>query len=169
MLLSALAFSQNVQPNHMAVQTIRRTCMIDNDTQSVTALTAAQISGHCVVEATGTIIEIDVVGGTGTVTGTASNLTVTGTSSIQIGKYTPSTATSNNSLMSATLATVSGQACALPAAGSATCGILGVTQAGSSLSISTTAVTKGDVLYVSAATADATQTWYSISIIYTVN
>jgi hypothetical protein len=117
-------------------------CVIDNDTQSATALVAANFSGRCEIPAASTIVEVDVAGGTGVLTGTPAAPTVTGTGS------------------------ASGQACALPTAGSATCGIMGITQAGSSLSITTTALNAGDVLYVSAATPDAAQTWYTVTIFY---
>jgi trimeric autotransporter adhesin len=153
----------------LAVVQTYRTCNIDNDTQSAAPLAAALFSGGCVVPAASTIVEIDVEGGTGTLTGSAAAPTVTGTSSVQIGKYTPSSGSSTTGLLSAALATSSGKACALPTAGTATCGILGIQQAGSSLSISTTALAAGDMIYVSAATADGTQTWYRIQVHYTVN
>lgn len=146
-----------------------RVCIIDNDTQSASALLVENFSGRCEVGAAGTIIEIDVLGGTGVLTGSAAAPTVTGTSSVQVGKYTPSSGSSTTSLMSAALATSSGKACALPTAGSATCPIFGITQAGSSLSITTTSLAAGDVLFVSAATPDTTQTWYSVFILFTVN
>ena len=37
------------------------------------------------------------------------------------------------------------------------------------ITISTTTLAAGDVLYVSAATADAAQTWYTVTVVYTVN
>jgi hypothetical protein len=46
---------------------------------------------------------------------------------------------------------------------------MGITQAGSSLSVSTTALAAGDMLYVSAAAPDTAQTWYRITVHYTVN
>ena len=144
-------------------------CVIDNDAQSTSALSASQISGRCVVPAAATVLEIDVVGGTGTVNGTPAAPTVTGTGSVAVGKYTPSSGSSTTNLMSAQLATASGKACALPAAGTATCSVMGVTQAGSSLAISTTALAAGDVLYISAATPDGVQTWYQVAIVYRLN
>ncbi|MGD0775739.1 MAG: hypothetical protein ABSC05_23235, partial [Candidatus Solibacter sp.] len=110
-----------------------RTCVIDNDTQSATALVAAQFSGGCQIPAASTIVEVDAIGGTGVLTGTAAAPTVTGTSSFNLGKYTPSSGASITGLISAALATASGKACALPTAGTATCPIMGITQAGSSL------------------------------------
>jgi hypothetical protein len=148
----------------MAVTNTRRTCIIDNDTQSATALTAAQFSGHCVIPSTSTIVEVDVIGGTQTLTGTATAPTFTGTSSIQIGKVGTSGTTT---LLSAALATVSGKACALTATSGA-CLLNGVTSSGS-VTISTTALTVGDILYVSSAAPDTVQTWYQVAVIYTVN
>ena len=150
----------------MAVVDTRRTCVIDNDTQSATALVAAQFSGRCVIPAAATIVEVDVTGGTGALTGSAAAPTLSGTGSIQIGKYTPNGGASTTGLLSGALATASGKACALIST-SGTC-INGTTSSGS-VTISTTALSAGDVLYVSAAAADATQTWYNIAVIYTIN
>jgi hypothetical protein len=161
--------ANSVNSSKMAVVNTRRTCVIDNNTQSATALTAAQFSGRCTVSAAGTIVEIDVLGGTGVLTGTPAAPTVTGTGSVQVGIYRPSGSSPTDAVMSAQLASASGQACALPTAGAAICGIMGIRQAGASLSITTTALLAGDVLYASAATADAAQTWYQIAIHYTVN
>jgi hypothetical protein len=146
-----------------------RACVIDNDSQSSTALVAANFSGRCGIAAASTIIEIDVVGGTGVNTGTAAALTITGTSAVQLGVYRPSGSSPTDAVISAPLATASGQACALPTAGSATCPIMGITQAGSSLSISTTSLNAGDLLDLSAVSPDSTQTWYTVTIFYTVN
>lgn len=142
-----------------------RTCLISNDSQSATVLTAAQLSGNgCVIPAASTIVEVDVTGGTGVITGTPAAPTYTGTSSIQIGK---TGASSSTGLLSAALATVSGKACAKSTISQA-CILNGVTSSGT-VTVSTTALAAGDELYVTAATADATQTWYAIAIIYTVN
>jgi hypothetical protein len=149
-----------------AVVNTRRACVFDNDMQSATALAVANFSGRCVIPAASTIVEVDVIGGTGVLTGSAAAPTVTGTGSIQLGKYTPNGGSSTTGLLSAALATASGKACALTST-SGTC-INGNTSS-SSITISTTALAAGDVLYVSAATPDAAQTWYSIAVIYTVN
>jgi hypothetical protein len=61
---------------------------------------------------------------------------------------------------------VAGKACGLTAT-SGTC-INGLTSSGT-VTISTTALAAGDVLYVSGATADAAQTWYTVAVVYTVN
>jgi hypothetical protein len=140
--------------------------VIENDTQSATALVAAQFSGGCIIPSASTIVEVDVSGGTQTLTGTAAVRTFTGTSSVQIGKYSPNGGANNTGLLSAALATASGVACALTST-SGTC-INGVTSSGS-VSISTTSLSAGDMLQVTSASPDTAQTWYNVSIIYTVN
>jgi hypothetical protein len=150
----------------MAAADTRRTCILDNDTQSSTPLTAAQFSGRCVIPYAATIVEIDVIGGTGTVSGTAGPPVISGTGSIQLGKYAPNGGASVTGLLSGFLAASGGKACALIAA-SGSC-INGVTGSGT-VTISTAALSAGDVLYVSAASPDSAQTWYSIAIVFTVN
>jgi hypothetical protein len=141
-------------------------CIIDNDTQSATALTAAEFSGRCVIPVAATITEVDVIGGTGTLTGSAAAPTVSGTSSIQLGKYTPNGGASTTGLLSGLIATASGAACVLTST-SGTCG--NGNTSSNSVTISTTALSKGDVLYVSAASADSSQTWYNITVWWTQN
>ncbi len=154
-----------VGASQQSVPTTYRTCVISNDAQSATALTAAQFSGNgCVIPAASTIVEVDVTGGTGTLTGSAAAPTYTGTSSVQIGKTGSSSSTG---LLSGALATVSGKACAKTST-SASCILNGVTSS-SSITVSTTALAAGDELYVTAATADTVQTWYAVTILYTVN
>jgi hypothetical protein len=150
----------------LPVASVRRTCIIDNDAQSASALTAAQFSGHCVIPAAATIVEVDVMGGTQTLTGSGTAPTFTGTGSIQLGKYTLSTSGTVTGLLSGALATATGKACALSATGG-TC-LNGLTSS-ATIAISTTTLAAGDVLYVSAATADAAQTWYTVTVVYTVN
>ena len=116
------------------------------------------------VPAASTIVEVDVTGGTGTLTGSAAAPTYTGTSSVQIGKTGSSSSTG---LLSGALATVSGKACAKTST-SASCILNGVTSS-SSIIVSTTALGGGDELYVTAATPDTVQTWYAVTILYTVN
>lgn len=163
---TGLAFTPGATNGSFSTVASTHSCVIDNDTQSATALVAANFSGRCAIPAASTIVEVDVIGGTGVLTGTPAAPTVTGTGSVQIGIYRPAGSSPTDAILSAALATASGKACALPTAGSATCGIMGITQAGSSLSISTTALNKGDFLYVSAATPDAAQTWYTVTIFY---
>jgi len=140
--------------------------VLDNDTQSSAPLTAAQFSGRCVIPYAATIVEIDVIGGTGTVGGTAGSPTIAGAGSIQLGKYTPNGGTSVTGLLSGSLPTSAGKACALTSTSGAC--INGITSS-STVTISTAALSAGDVLYVSAASPDSVQTWYSIAIVFTVN
>ncbi len=153
----------------LANSVMLRSCVIDNDTQAATALTQSQFSGGCVIPAAATIVEIDVVGSTLQINKTAASYTIAGSSSIQAGKYTPGTGASVASLMTAPLATSNGKACALPAAGSATCPVMGIPQAGSGLAISTTALAAGDLVYISAANPDTVQTHFVTTIFYKVN
>lgn len=156
----------SIAPSGLTAAANRRTCVIDNDTQSATVLAAANFSGHCVIPAASTIVEVDVIGGTGTLTGVAAAPTVTGTGSIQLGKYTPNGGASTTGLLSGLLAMATGKVCALTGI-SGTC-INGTTSSGT-ITISTTALAAGDVLYISAATADGVQTWANVTVIYTVN
>jgi hypothetical protein len=150
----------------MAVADTRRTCVLDNDTQSSTPLTAAQFSGRCVIPYAATIVEIDVIGGTGTVGSNSAAPVITGAGSIQLGKYTPNGGTSVTGILSGLLATSAGKACVLTSTSGAC--IDGITSSGT-VTISTPALSAGDVLYVSAASPDSVQTWYSIAIVFTVN
>jgi hypothetical protein len=150
-----------LSPSFWATLPSRRACVIDNDTQSATALTGAQFSGGCEIPNASTIAEVDLLGGTGTV----GSLSVTGTSSINLQRYTPNgggTAT----ILSAALATVAGKACALTATSTAC--LNGLTSSGS-VTLSTTSLSTGDWVQVSASTADGAQTWFRIAIIYTIN
>jgi hypothetical protein len=158
--------SATIATSDLPVVENRRTCVIDNDTQSATVLVAANFSGRCIVPYAATIVEVDVIGGTGVITGSAAAPTITGTSSIQIGKYTPNGGASTTGLLSGALAMASGKVCALTST-SGTC--INGTTSSNSITISTTSIAAGDMLYVSAATADGAQTWATITIIYTVN
>ena len=161
-VLSIVPFNGGGNIIRSTASTLTKLCVIDNDTQSSTALVAAQFSGGCVIPAASTIQEVDVWGGTGVIGNTVST---TGTSSINVQKYAPNGGAATT-LLSGALATVSGEACALTATGG-TCSN-GLTSS-SSITISTTALSQGDWVLVSAATPDATQTWYRIAIVYTVN
>jgi hypothetical protein len=156
-----------VGSSKMAVVNARRTCLVDNDSQSATVLTAAQITGRCEIPFAAHIVEVGVWGGTGT----GGTQAYTGTSSVQLTRYRPSGATTAT-ILSASLATPgagANKACAL-ATTSGTC-IDGLTSS-SSVTLAggaTVAVNAGDVLYVSTAAADGVQTWYTITIVYTVD
>jgi hypothetical protein len=146
----------------------RRTCIIDNDSQSAIALSAAQLTGRCEIPFAAHIVEVGVWGGTGTGT-----QTYTGASSIQLMRLRPNGGTTAP-VLSAALATPnsgtnSNKACAVATA-SGTC-IDGLTSS-SSVTLAggaTVAVSAGDVLYVSSATGDGVQTWFTITIVYTVD
>jgi hypothetical protein len=165
--------NNSIGNSQLAAVQVRRTCVIDNDTQSATALTAAQLSGKCTIPAAATIVEVDLTGGTGTINGTAAQPTYSGTGSVQIGIGTDAGAgsTTNNIFGSTTsLATASGKACAITAAvgtpGTTAC-INGATS--SSTAISTSTIAAGESIFISAAAADGAQTWYHVVIIYTIN
>ena len=139
-----------------------RSCTIDNDTQSATPLVAAQFSGGCEVSSAATIVEVDVWGGTGVIGGT---VTTTGTSSVNLQRYTPNggaTAT----ILSGNLASVAGVACALTST-AGTC-LNGLTSSGT-ITVSTTSLSTGDFIRVSAASPDTVQTWYRTVVKYRIN
>ena len=145
-----------------AVVNNRRTCLIQNDTQTATPLVAANFSGSCEIPFAATIVEVDVWGGAGVTGGT---VTTTGTGSINLQKFTPNGGAATT-LLSGALATASGYACALTSA-SGTC--IGGTTSSANVTISTTALSAGDWIRISAATPDAAQTWYRVAVVYTVN
>lgn len=157
--------NNTVTSTQLAVVNARQRCIIYNDSQTTSPLVAAQFSGHCVIPAASTIVEVDVAGGTQVVSGSAAAPTYTGTGSIQIGKHG---VTNNTALLSGALATASGVACALTGTSGTCIFDNGLTSSGS-ITISTTGLSAGDELYVSAATADAAQTWYLVNVIYTIN
>jgi hypothetical protein len=144
----------------------RRTCVIDNDTQSGSALTAGQLTGRCEIPFAAHIVEVGVWGGTGT-----GAQIYTGAGSIQITRLRPNGGTTAP-VLSAALATPNSginKTCAV-ATTSGSC-INGLTSS-SSVTLTggaTVAVNAGDVLYVSAPTADGLQTWFTITIVYTVD
>jgi hypothetical protein len=156
-----------VGSSKMAVVNARRTCIIDTDAQSATALTAAQITGRCEIPFAAHIVEVGVWGGTGT----GGTQAYSGTGSAQLTRYRPNGATTAAILTGALATPGSGanKACAV-ATISGTC-INGLTSSGSVTLAggATVAVNAGDVLYVSQATADGIQTWYTVTIVYTVD
>jgi hypothetical protein len=145
----------------------RRTCTIDNDSQSATVLTAAQITGRCEIPFAAHIVEIGVWGGTGT----GATQAYSGTSSVQLTRYRPNGG-SMATLLSSALPTPGAGAnktCAVANTGG-TC-LNGLTSS-SSITLAggaQVAVNAGDLLYVSSATADGVQTWYTITIVYTAD
>ncbi len=156
-----------VGSSKMAVVNTRRTCVIDRDARSAAVLTAAQITGRCEIPVAAHIVEVGVWGGTGT----GGTQAYTGTGAVQLTRYRPNGATTA-AILSATLATPgsgANKACAV-ATISGTC-INGLTSSGSVTLAggATVTVNAGDLLYVSTATADGVQTWYTVTIVYTVD
>src|ERR1017187_5606338 len=146
----------------------RRSCIINNDSQSATVLTAAKITGRCEIPFAAHIVEVGVWGGTGTGT-----QTYTGGSSVQLTRLRPNGGTTATVLSAAlgtpNSSTNSNKACAV-ATTSGTC-INGLTSS-SSVTLAggaAVAVNAGDAIYVSSATADGVQTWHTITIIYTAD
>ena len=164
---SADAGFRAIADTDLPTSALYRSCTIDNDTQSATALTAAQFSGGCQVAAASHIVEIDVIGSTLVLNGTAASFTYTGAAQVGVGISAPGS-TSTADVMSALLLMASGVGCSLPTAGTATCPIMGIQQMGSSQHITTTAVPAGDLIYISAAVAD-TPTHVITSVFYTVD
>ena len=145
----------------------RRACTIDNDSQSATVLTAAQITGRCEIPFAAHIVEVGVWGGTGT----GATQAYSGTSSVQLTRYRPNGA-NTATLLSAALPTPGSgvnKSCAVATtSGNCSNGLASsssITLAGGA----PVAVNAGDLLYVSSATADGVQTWYTITIIYTAD
>jgi len=121
-----------------------RSIVFDNDTQSATALTTAQLTGHAQVGAAMTLFEVDIFADTGT-------------SSVNISKVHLGTTTA---LMSAALPTGASGALAC-ASLNAKC-VDGSTSASGSVSIVTTGsanvLAAGDIIEITGATADGTAT-----------
>jgi hypothetical protein len=161
-VLCAFTGSSWAFPGYTGGGNARRSCVIDNDTQSSSALVASQFSGSCIVPAASSIVEVDVWGGTGVV---GAGFTMTGTGSINLQKYTPNGG-ATAAILSAPLATANGLACALTSAGG-TC--INGTASSSAVTLSNTSLAAGDWVRVSTANPDGNQTWYRIAIVYTVN
>jgi hypothetical protein len=141
----------------MAVVNTVRQCIIENDTQSATALTDAQITGRCDVPAAAHVYEVAVFASGGTPT-------------LTLERWRPNGGTTAD-LLSATLATGSSGAYACArATTSATCDS-GVTSS-SSVTLAgaaTVAVAAKDVIRVKAATAGGTATWHHVVVSMTLD
>jgi len=119
-------------------------CNIDNDTQSATPLTDAQITGRCQVPGTATLIEVD-------------NWASGGTPQATLERFRPNGATTAD-LISGPLATgAAGIFSCATATISQTC-IDGITSSGS-VTLSNTVLNAGDVIRVKSATAGGVATW----------
>jgi len=146
----------------------RRVCVIDNDTQSSTPLTAAQITGRCEIPFAAHIVEVGVWGGTGTGTQTYG-----GASSIQLTRLRPNGG-STAPVLSGAMATPGGSSNANKACAAATAGSVCFNGLASSSTVTLAAgaavpLSAGDLVFVSSATADGIQTWYTITIVYTAD
>lgn len=134
----------------------RRPCIYENDTQSATPLTDAQITGHdCQVPADATLVEV-MVHASG------------GTPSLVLERVRPSSGAVAD-LLSGALATGSSgaYACAFTST-SLTCPITNITASGT-ITISNTSLTKGDTIRVKSATAGGVATWHNVTAWYVVN
>jgi hypothetical protein len=146
----------------------RRTCIIDNDSQSATPLTAAQITGRCEFPFAAHIVEVGVWGGAGTGT-----QTYTGSTAIQLTRLRPNGGASAvvlsgplstpgsgaNSNMTCATATLSGTCTnGLPSSNSIS--LAGAASVG---------LNAGDTVYVSSAMPDGVQSWFTITITYTAD
>jgi hypothetical protein len=153
--VGAMQLANNaVSSTQLAVVNTRRTCQFDNDTQSATALTAAQITGRCDVPYAATLVEVDVYASTGT-------------SSLMLQRLRPNGGATAN-LLSAQLPTGSSGAYACALTGTAGTCISGITSS-ATITISNTALAAGDTVQISAATITGSPTWYHATAVFTVN
>jgi len=140
----------------MAVGNTRRACMFENDTQSATALTDAQITGYgCQVPADATVVEVMVHSSDGT-------------PSLMLSRFRPSDA-SSASLLSGVLATGSSgaPACAYTST-SGTCPITNINPS-ATVTIANTALVKGDLIQITSPTAGGVATWHTVTLWYVIN
>jgi hypothetical protein len=146
----------------------RHTCTIDNDSQSATPLSAAQITGRCEIPFAAHIVEVGVWGGTGTGT-----QTYTGATSVQLTRMRPNGGTTavvlSGALSTPGSSANSNKACAMPALSGICVNGLPSSNSISLAGGAAMAVNPGDVIYVSSATPDAVQTWFTITITYTAD
>ncbi len=140
-----------------AVVLTRRQCIIENDTQSATVLTDAQITGRCDVPAASHVYEVAVFASSGTPT-------------ITLERWRP-VGGSVADILSATLPTAAAgaYACAKTTTAatcdSGTTSSASVTLAGGA----TIALNAKDVIRVKAATAGGVATWHHVVVSYTVD
>ena len=125
----------------------RAPCIIENDTQSATALTNAQITGRCDVTTDGTLAEIAVYADAGTPT-------------VILERWRPNGGSAAD-LVSGTLATGSSGAYACAASGAAC--LSGVAKSGT-VTLTNTSIAAGDVIRVKSAVAGGVATWHHIMV-----
>lgn len=130
-----------------------RVCTIDNDTQSATPLTDAQISGRCQVPGTATLVEVD-------------TWASSGTPSALLERFRPNGATVADLLSGALPTGAAGIFSCATATISQTC-IDGITSSGS-ITLSNTVLNAGDVIRVKSATAGGVATWDFLTAFFRV-
>jgi hypothetical protein len=147
----------------MAVVNTRRSCIIDNDTQSATVLTAAQITGRCDAPAAIHLVEIRIRSDVGT---PSVVLEKWHCSSVVAGICSAYTKTD---MLSATLPAATGgwNACAMTTAAQ-TC-IDGTTSSASITIAASGVLAAGDILNVKSAVITGSPTWVHIEAIYTLD
>ena len=147
----------------------RRTCTIDNDSQSTTPLSATQITGRCEIPFAAHIVEVGVWGGTGTGTQTYTGGQF-GSADEAASQWRghcggPQWGAGDTGLQRQFqqglrgFAALSGDVRQWPA-------LQQFDIAGGRAAV---AVNAGDIIYVSSATPDAVQTWFTITITYTAD
>lgn len=131
-------------------------CIFENDTQSATPLTDAQITGHdCQIPANSTLMEVMVHASSGT-------------PSLVLERIRPSSGATAD-LVSGALATgASGAyACAIDTT-STSCPITGITSS-SSITLSNTTLLTGDSIRIKSATAGGVATWQNVTAWFKIN
>ena len=140
------------------------TCIIDNDSQSATALSAAQLTGRCEILFAAHIVEVGVWGGTGTganlYAGRKFDATYTAPTEWRHDGVNPERRAGDTELGRILQQGLRDgdrrrHVHRWPTSSNS------VTLAGGA----TVAINAGDVLYVSSATADGVQTWFTVTII----
>ncbi len=141
----------------------RRSCIIDNDTQSVTVLTTAQITGRCDVPAAAHLVEIRIRADTGTPSALIEKWHCSGFTAGTCTGYT------KTDMQSATLPAATGgfNACAMTTT-SQTC-IDGTTSSGTITISASGVLAAGDILNVKSAVITGSPTWVHIECIFVID
>jgi hypothetical protein len=143
-----------------AVVLTRRQCVLENDTQSATVLTDANITGRCDVPAASHVYEVAVFASSGTPTLTLERWRPNGGSVADILSATLPTAAAGAYACARTVVGGSGGTCDSGITAHAS-----VTLAGGA----TIALAAKDVIRVKAATAGGVATWHHVVVSYTVD
>ncbi len=139
---------------------LRRSCIIDNDTQSATVLADTQITGRCDMPAAAHLVEIRIRSDTGTPSALLEKWHCSGFSAGTCTGYT------KTDMLSATLPAATGgfNACAMTTT-SQTC-IDGTTSSGTITISASGAMAAGDILNVKSAVITGSPTWVHLEAIY---